>query len=218
MASDRTSKGGWAVALAGGFLALGLVACDGTPSTEPQAAPKLPHAVMTPAPKALQLPGLTGTQGPLNWASFQGRWLWVYLGYANCPDVCPTALAGLAEEYRALKQPKQVQVVFVSVDPERDTPEKLKSYVHFYHPAFEGASGSRLAVDAVAKAFGASYLIDKPATATADFNYPVSHTNLAFIIDPQGRYVGAYLPESGGKGQLAADFNALAAQEPAASR
>lgn len=202
-----------ALALAALGLAWALAACDGQ-GTDGQAPPALPHAVMTPAPKSLALPALKGSEGPLDWAQLKGRWLWVYLGYANCPDVCPTALANLAGEYRGLKQPERVQLVFVSVDPERDTPEKLKRYASFYHPAFWGATGDRLAVDAVAKAFGASYLIDKPATAGPDFNYPVSHTNLAFIVDPEGRYVGAYVPEAT-KGGLSGDFNALLSPNPA---
>lgn len=207
MQYGRAWRGLAAAAL--GLGALALVACDGA-STDPK-APSFPHAVLTPAPKALNLAPLQAPGVPWDWSKLRGRWSWVYFGYGNCPDVCPTALSNLAANHRALLAPQAVQVVFVSVDPDRDRPEKLRDYVRFYDPSFMGLSGTRANVDAVTKAFGATYVIDKPATAGADFNYPVSHTNLAFVLNPEGQLVAAYAPEAGKPDDMAQDFNAILA-------
>jgi protein SCO1/2 len=139
------------------------------------------------------LAGLTGADGrPL--APAPGRWTWLYLGYATCPDVCPTTLGRLAGEYRALKHPEQVQVLFVSVDPGRDRPAAVGKAASYFHPAFRGAVGDRPALDALTTALGTRYGVDKGK---------VSHPDLVYVLDPQERLVATYLPGA----ELAADFN-----------
>jgi protein SCO1/2 len=190
-------------------LALGLlVACN-----EP-APPRFPHAVMTPAaPIALPAVDLIGPDGKaFRTSSLAGRWVWLYFGFTNCPDVCPVAMDYMAGEYKHLKRTAPVQVLFVSVDPRRDDPKKLATFAHFHNPAFMGVTGEQAALETLTKALAASYVIEKPKQPGGD--YGVSHTNLIFLIDPQGRHVATYVPGAN-PGTLADDTDALTQKEPA---
>lgn len=170
--------------------------------------PRFPHAVQTPAmPVALPTPALVGPDGkPFTVAALAGRWVWLYFGYTNCPDVCPVAMSFMADEYKRLKHPEQVQVLFVSVDPKRDDPKRLADFAHYHDPRFMGVSGPRPAIDALAHAVNAAYVIDKPEKPGG--GYAVSHTNLIFLVDPQGRQVATYVPGAT-PGELAADTDGL---------
>ena len=117
--------------------------------------------------------------------SLQGKWSLLFFGFTYCPDVCPTTLSVLAEVVNTLESPPQV--VLVSVDPERDTPETLEAYVGAFHPAFKGYSGSfdetvKLAQQ-VNIAFGK---VPGPEPGT----YLVDHSASLVVMDPQGRYAG----------------------------
>ncbi|MDB5096924.1 MAG: hypothetical protein JWM80_1345 [Cyanobacteria bacterium RYN_339] len=196
--------GNFARVLTAGGLALMLAAC-------PAGRTRFPHAVMTPAaPLALPAAALVGEGGkPFALSSLQGRWVWLYFGFTNCPDVCPVALDFLADEYKRLKAPKQVQAVFVSVDPKRDDPARLQAFARFHHPAFIGVTGPDPVLAGLTHALNASYVLEKPATPGGE--YGVSHTNLIFLLDPQGRQVATYVPGAN-PGDMAADMNALTAQ------
>lgn len=188
------------LAIAGLALAAG---CAGRSGSE------FPHAIMTPAATPTLPPvALRAAGGELKPADLAGRWVWLYFGYANCPDVCPTALAEVAQAYKRLKRPERVVPVFVSVDPARDTPQTLKAFAAFYHPAIRAVTGPRAAIDAWAQAVGAAYVLDKPARPGGA--YDVSHSNLIFVLDPAGRYVATYVPGSGVDG-LVGDFDAQTA-------
>lgn len=209
-------------------LITGLLAamCAGALAGCPQTPAKpFPHAIMTPSPKPMPATTLVDGAGqPFTLASLQGKWVWLYFGFANCPDVCPAAMDFMAAEYKRLKAPEQVQAVFVSVDPKRDTPDKLKPFATYYHPSFIGLTGDKAAIDALAKSVGAGYVIDPPATpggsrleggadrAGGEYDYNVSHSNLVFVVDPAGHYVATYVPGAN-PGDMAADFDALAAQK-----
>lgn len=190
----------WGALLALG--ALGLAAgCAGNET------PRFPHAIMTPAAeKTLPPIALKGPQGELKPADLAGRWVWLYFGFANCPDICPAAMSEVASEYKKLERPERVVPVFVSVDPARDTPEILKPFAAFYHPAIRPVTGSKEAIDAWTQALGAGYVIEAPPEPGASYN--VSHSNLIFVLDPAGRFVATYVPGTG-DGGLASDFNAL---------
>jgi protein SCO1/2 len=115
----------------------------------------------------------------------------VFFGYTQCPDVCPTTLAALAEAMKALgPDADRVQVLFVTVDPERDTAELLKAYVPAFDPRFVGLRGDAKATEAVAKEFRIVYQKVPGATPTT---YTVDHSAGTFLFDPQGRlrvYIG----------------------------
>jgi protein SCO1/2 len=185
-------------------LALALAACPGR-------QPRFPHAVLTPgAPVTLPAATLVGDAGkPFTLDGLKGKWVWLYFGYTNCPDVCPLAMDYMADEYKRLKDPKAVQVVFVSVDPKRDDPKRVMAFARFHNPAFMGVSGPDPVLASLTHALNASYVLDKPEKPGG--NYGVSHTNLIFLLDPQGRQVATYVPGTN-PGEMAADMNALVAQ------
>lgn len=198
-------------AIAGLLLTLGVIvgvaACDGGKPEKPY-----PHAILTPEPPR-EVPAVslvTGDNKPAPAGLLKGQWTWLYFGFANCPDVCPLALEYAAKEYAQLERKERVKVVFVSVDPARDRSPKLEQFVDFYDPAFVGVTGEPAAIDQLAKAVGATYVLEKPETPGG--NYNVSHTNLVFVLDPTGKWVASYVPGAT-PGAMAADFDRLAAEE-----
>ena len=122
---------------------------------------------------------------PRTLADFRGKVLVVFFGFTHCPDVCPTTLAELA---RALTQlgadAQRVQVVMITVDPQRDTPEVLKQYVTALDPAFLGLTGDAQAIDQTAREFKVFY--QRTPGATPD-TYSVDHSSGTFVYDPAGR-------------------------------
>jgi len=136
------------------------------------------------------VPMAASTGKSFTWSDLDGRWGLVYFGYRGCPSACPTALSGLAKEIRALgPQAARVQVVMISVDPERDTPARLGAYVRYFHPRFIGVQvpdARDLAL--VCKAFGAAFAA--PATAEGE----IEHALDVFLIDPRGRLRGRLSP------------------------
>ncbi len=118
-------------------------------------------------------------------ADFRGKIVIVFFGYIHCPDVCPTTLADLKVAREQLGEDgRRVQVVFVSVDPERDKRELLASYVPAFDPSFIGLYGDVAATARVAKEFKVFY--QKAPGKTPD-SYTVDHTAGSYVFDPQGR-------------------------------
>ena len=122
---------------------------------------------------------------PRTLADFRGKVLVVFFGFTHCPDVCPTTLSELA---RALKQlgadAQRVQVVMITVDPQRDTPEVLKQYVTALDPAFLGLTGDAQTIAETAREFKIFYQKSPGATPDA---YSVDHSSGTFVYDPAGR-------------------------------
>jgi protein SCO1/2 len=157
----------------------GFVAACGQP-----AAPKFQSTDITGANfgKVLALTDHTGK--PRTLADFQGKVVVVFFGFTQCPDVCPTTLAEMAKVVNELGvDGAKVQVLFVSVDPERDTRELLRQYVTAFHPSFLGMVGDAEATARTAKEFKV-YVQKQPAK---NGGYSVDHSAGTFIIDPQGR-------------------------------
>lgn len=125
------------------------------------------------------------TGQPRTLADFRGKAVVVFFGYTQCPDVCPTTLATLAEAMKQLgPDADRVQVVFVTVDPERDTRELLSHYVPAFDKRFIGLSGDAAATERVAKEF--KVIFQKQPGATPG-TYTVDHSAGVFMFDPQGR-------------------------------
>ena len=125
----------------------------------------------------------TGKQRTLS--DFRGKAVVVFFGYTQCPDVCPTTLAALAEAMRQLgPDAAKVQVLFVTVDPERDTAELLSHYVTAFDPSFLGLSGDTDATARTAKEFKILYQKQPGKTPGS---YTVDHSAGTFVFDPQGR-------------------------------
>ncbi len=139
-------------------------------------------------------------------ADFRGKVVVVFFGYTHCPDVCPTTLAELAEAMKQLGQDAQrVQVVFITVDPERDTAELLARYVPAFNPTFIGLRGDAEATARVTKEF--KILVQKQPGPTPD-TYTVDHSAGTFVFDPQGR-LRVYVAYGQGPQVFAHDIRAL---------
>jgi protein SCO1/2 len=125
------------------------------------------------------------TGKPRTLADYRGKAVVVFFGFTQCPDVCPTTLATLAQTMKTLgPEADRVQVLFVTVDPERDTPALLSHYVPAFDPRFVGLTGDAAAIDRVAKEFKIIYQKQPGATPGS---YTVDHSAGVFVFDPQGR-------------------------------
>ncbi|MGH8371110.1 MAG: SCO family protein [Gammaproteobacteria bacterium] len=121
----------------------------------------------------------------VNQSACPGKLTLLYFGYTHCPDVCPTTLADLGQAIRQLgPQADQVQVLFVSVDPARDTPAALKKYVNAFGPWFVGLTGSQEQLQTLTRRYRVAYRLG-PADAQGD--YTVYHSSAIFIFDRQGK-------------------------------
>ena len=123
-----------------------------------------------------------------------GKWSFVFFGYTSCPDVCPTTLYELSSVHGLLvdetgKTPDDMQVVFISVDPTRDSTEKLAEYVTYFNKNFIGTVADKTEIDKLARQFGAGYILEEETSAGV---YNVSHTSAIFLIDPYGRLVATF--------------------------
>ncbi|MCC6628642.1 MAG: SCO family protein [Chloroflexi bacterium] len=150
---------------------------------------------------------LTGTDGqPVRLGDLQGKLVVLYFGYTFCPDACPMTLAKLAQARAQMGEPaKDVQVVMVTVDPERDTPEVLQHYVTRFDPSFIGLTGRPEEIAAAASTFGVYYKKNEGSVATG---YLVDHTAVAMVVDRGGR-LRLILPHELDGGQIASDLKAL---------
>jgi protein SCO1 len=140
-------------------------------------------------------------------AEFKGRVTTVFFGFTHCPDVCPTTLAEMKAVIAALGPAgKDVQVLFVTVDPERDTAELLKNYVTAFDPSFIGLRGSPEQIAAVAKEFKVFY--QKSPSKTNPGQYTVDHTAGTYVFDRQGR-IRLFVRHAQGVETLASDLKIL---------
>ena len=139
-------------------------------------------------PVPLEIPdfSLTDHRGqPFDRARLEGAWSLLFFGYTYCPDVCPGTLQRLAPEQDALAATTPaVQVVFVSVDPERDTTDRLAEYVGFFHEDLLGASGEPREVERLTRAVGAFH---QKAEGGEELAYLVDHSSSLFLVDPNAR-------------------------------
>ena len=157
-------------------------------------APKLENAVLYPQARDVPDFRLAQANGkPLTLQDWRGHWTVAYFGYTSCPDVCPTTLAALKQTWKELQQrglAQQVQIDFISVDPERDTPEALGKYVAFFSPDFIAATGADDELTRLTRALGLVYSRGKDAKG----NVEVDHSGSAVILDPQAHLVGMFRP------------------------
>lgn len=160
----------------------------------PAPAGEIPRAIETKSGAALPAFRLTGPRGPFGNADLHGRWTFMFFGYTQCPDVCPTALA-LMKEVRAIggavPSAPTFEVVFVSVDPRRDSDRLLAQYLAAFDPGFVGISGDDAALMPLTQALGVAYQRHDEKGA---HNYTVDHSAAIHLIDPQGRLAASFPP------------------------
>ena len=114
---------------------------------------------------------------------FKGRWSLVFMGFTNCGHVCPTAMAEIRMIHDGVNEP--LRVVFISVDPERDTPEIIGQFVESFDESFIGITGTHSEIEKLAAAFSAPYFVDN-----SDGRYIVDHSAALFLVDPTASLAG----------------------------
>ena len=154
----------------------------------------MPEMPERPLPKAAMAAGgdftLESASGPVSLKDYRGKLVLVYFGYTFCPDICPTSLASTAEGLKQLKpeEAARVAMIFISVDPERDTPPRLKEYAEFFHPSLVGVTGTPENLAEIAKRYGVFYARQKVETAGG--GYVVDHSADTYVVGPDGQLVG----------------------------
>ena len=133
---------------------------------------------------------LESADGPVSIEDFRGKLLLVFFGYASCPVECPAVLLNMGDAFSELTEDelKVVKGLFISFDPERDTPEKLKEYASYFHPNIVGATAREEVVKELAKRFNAFYVKTKEEESELGYNY--SHSLFIHVVAPDGSIAG----------------------------
>jgi protein SCO1/2 len=176
------------------LIVLIVVAAVGYRAYQTDAAPtpvELMDAGIVMLPQGKALPALNFTtqdKEAITLDSLKGQWRLMFFGYTFCPDVCPATLAQLKQLFAKLPEQDRVRlgVTFVTVDPARDTPERLKQYVEFFNPGFKAINGSMTDTQTLANTVGIPFI---PADTT-QASYTVDHGANLVLIDPNGKAVG----------------------------
>ena len=171
----------------------------------PQAITLLPNPRVLPAFALLQASGTPLTQDAL-----KGHWTVVFLGFTHCPDVCPTTLAQLSaaqKQWASLPVASRPRVLFVSADPERDTPELVARYAHAFHPDSLAATAPVPDLEKFARSLSLVFM-KVPGTSGKPDDYSIDHSAALVVLDPQARMAGVAQPPFDIPG-IAADLAAL---------
>jgi protein SCO1/2 len=178
-----------------GLLALAVGVAAWLQLREPAATPAVSHietrsATLLPQLRSLQPFSLRDQHGrPFTNQTLQGRWTFLSFGYTNCPDICPTTLAMLTSMGRQIDasgNSAEYQIAFVSVDPERDTQQRLAEYIDFFNPEFLGVRGDDSELQRLTRPLGILYV--KVTTENSAMGYVMDHSASIILVDPQGRY------------------------------
>ena len=193
-----------------GSILLALIFMFGLSACKPQAAGKSFKATDITGVDFgtdFQLTDHTGMQRSL--ADFRGKAVVMFFGYTHCPDVCPTTMSDMSQALILLgKDAGKVQVLFVTVDPARDTPELLASYVPAFNPGFLGLYGDEAATAKVAKDFRIFY---QKHQAENSKNYAVDHSAGTYVFDPSGK-LRLFMSYGQGAENIAQDLKTLLAK------
>jgi len=167
--------------------------------------------MVLPEPRVIADFALVDDAGqPFSLENLRGHWSLLFFGFTNCPDVCPSALYDLnlvAEqlEKQGAKSLPPVQIIFVSVDPERDTPEKLSEYLDYFNPGFIGVTGSQAQLVPLTLQLGIAYQIEEHEPGAG--HYAVYHSASFLLTDPDGHLYGVF-PAPHDAGKIADDLAA----------
>ncbi len=144
----------------------------------------------------------------LSLSDLRGRVVLLTFGYTHCPDVCPNTLFTLRRAIDQLgEEADRAQVLFITLDPERDYPERLKTFVEFFNPAFVALTGSEEQIAAVAKAYGMKFEKEYPEGAGPG-QYGIAHANIIYLLDAEGRIRAFYRIDAPAR-RIAADMKRL---------
>lgn len=164
-----------------------------------------------PTPKMIQPFNLQGTQGqPFTQESLKGHWTFMFFGFTRCASICPTSMAALNQMYKKLQQDKVQslpQVVFVSVDPERDDKKQVNQYVKTFNKNFVGATGSAEQVSQLTTQLGIMFMKVNQDTKMKK-NYQIDHSGSILLTDPKGELYAIFtMPHDSAK--IANDFEQI---------
>ncbi|HHJ13495.1 MAG TPA: SCO family protein [Gammaproteobacteria bacterium] len=152
-------------------------------------------STLRPEPLPLQDFSLTDQYGqPFTLDGLAGKWSFVFFGYTSCPDICPTTLhqmTSIADMLAKQKHGDNLQFIFVSVDPERDSVELMKDYMDYFDPSFIGLTGRQSDIDKLTQQLNI-LAVRKPAESSD--NYQVNHTSSIMLIDPKRRWFASFSP------------------------
>lgn len=191
MAAPRMSRNAalWGVAMAAILAGLVTYLFARPDAGSPDVPPDIPGFAATAAnPDTADISFVDQDGASRTLRDYRGRVVAVFFGFARCPDVCPTRLFELSQLMEQLGSDRdRVQVLFVTLDPERDTPGLLKSYLAAFDPTFAGATGTPAQIEALAKQFYVAY-----RKVPAGDDYSIDHSTATYLIDPAGErvYVG----------------------------
>lgn len=134
---------------------------------------------------------LVSDHGEVSLSDFGDKVVVMYFGFLTCPEVCPNSMGVIRSALNRLQpeELKQTQALLVSVDPSRDTPQKLAEYAQFYHPSLTGLTGSKEQIDTITRQYGAYYNFTEIESVTAD--YGVEHSSRYYVIGRDGKLVAA---------------------------
>jgi len=143
--------------------------------------------------------------------TYRGKWLLVYFGYTFCPTSCPTTLLAVTTALEELGQDAaQVQPLFITVDPQRDTPKVMRQYIESFDPRIVGLTGTPQQITAAAQEYGAYYV--RHSTGAGPDDYVVDHSTYLYLMDPLGKFVRAFDSDTSGD-RIADVLRALIAKE-----
>jgi len=182
-----------------------------------QARQAAPHAslIVLPEPRVIADFALIDQRGqPFSLQQLRGNWSLIFFGFTHCPDVCPTALYELQQVRKSLEQKldestQMPEILFVSVDPERDTPEALRTYLSHFDPSFIGVTGEHEQLLPLTKQVGIAYRIEEHESGVTQ--YSVDHSTGILLTNPDGRLHGVF-PAPHGAADISADLLAALAE------
>lgn len=128
---------------------------------------------------------------------FRGRYMFIYFGFTHCPATCPVTLNDMTVVLRKLEKAnpglaEKISPIFISVDPERDTPELIGKYISHFHNRFEGMTGRYDELVEIVNSYGSYFSYDQ---ADSDGNYNVNHSSYIYLMGPEGEYVTHFTPD-----------------------
>lgn len=195
---------------------LGLWAAERMHGRGDASGPALQVVRLLPQPRELPAFSLRQSDGTrLVPGEIKGHWTLVFLGFTRCPDICPTTLAQLAraqKQWAALPDGTRPRVLFVSVDPERDTPDRIGEYAHAFHRDTLAATADVPALEAFARSLNLVFMQPGAAPDASSGHHGVEHSGALAVIDPQGRMAGVVPPPLQPE-PIAADMAALTRRE-----